>query len=316
MAKLNNFIVSSYMAQILDKVPVTHDYLCDISYIEPFGHIREFGKLKMKRIVPDSLDLHLNEGIEICYVREGRYKWIVENKTYDLYPGDCFITNPWQKHGSPEGVLDIGSLNWIIISPDKFTRADRLKLGKWSSLSPAECAEIADTYLNSSLSNSFRSKEIERVFDALENEIFAQDIGYMSRVNGLVDELLVVTARALKKQTDIATKNIGTDQMTRLNQSLQNQLSRTWKTEELAELLNMGQTSLYNFVKRETGFSPHQYLLHLRVETAQNYLKQGEITITDIAIECGFYSSQHFANVFKARTGFTPRDYRRLLLNC
>ena len=138
----------------------------------------------------------------------------------------------------------------------------------------------------------------------------------MSRVNGLVDELLVVTARALKKQTDIKIKNTGTDQMTRLNQSLQNQLSRNWKTEELAELLNMGQTSLYNFVKRETGFSPHQYLLHLRVETAQNYLKQGEITITDIAIECGFYSSQHFANVFKARTGFTPREYRRLLLNC
>ena len=58
------------MAQILDKVPVAHDYLCDTSYIEPFGHIREFGKLKMKRIVPDSLDLHLNEGIEIYYVRE------------------------------------------------------------------------------------------------------------------------------------------------------------------------------------------------------------------------------------------------------
>ena len=154
MEKLNNFIVSSYMAQILDKVPVAHEYVCDTSYIDPFGHIREFGKLKMKSIVPDSLDLHLNEGIEICYVREGRYKWIVENKTYDLYPGDCFITSPWQKHGSPQGVLDIGSLNWIIISPEIFSPEKGLKLGKWSSLSPSECGEIANIYLNNSDSNS------------------------------------------------------------------------------------------------------------------------------------------------------------------
>lgn len=304
------------MAQILNKVPVTQEYLCDTSYIDPFRHIREFGKLKMKSIVPDSLNLHLNEGIEICYVREGRYKWIVENKTYDLYPGDCFFTCPWQKHGSPEGVLDIGCLNWIIITPDRFSREDRLKLGQWSSLSPDECRDIEYIYLNNSHSNSFRSKEVKRIFDDLEAEIFGQDIGYKTRVNGLVDELLVVSARALKVQTGKEYKDMGTDQMARLNHSLQNQLYRNWKTDELAKLMDMGQTSLYNFVKQETGFSPHQYLLHLRVETAQTYLKKGEIAITDIAIECGFYSSQHFANVFKARTGFTPRDYRKLMLNC
>ncbi|MCP4313411.1 MAG: AraC family transcriptional regulator [Bacteroidetes bacterium] len=313
---MNNFIVSSYMAQILDKVPVAHDYLCDTSYIEPFGHIREFGKLKMKRIVPDSLGLHLNKGIEICYVREGRYKWIVEHKTYDLYPGDCFITSPWQKHGSPQGVLDIGSLNWIIISPEIFSPAEDLKLGKWSSLSPFECSEISDIYLNNSDSNSFRSKETGRIFDELQREIFDQDLGYKARVNGLTDELLVETARALKKQTDYSDNNSERDQMDRLNHFLQNQLHRNLKTEELAAQLDMGQTSFYNFIRRETGFSPHQYLLHLRVEAAQIHLKQGEKTITDIAIESGFYSSQHFANVFRARTGFSPREYRKLFLNC
>ena len=313
---MKNFIVSSSMAQILDKIPSAHSYVCDTSYIDPFSYIREFGKLKMKSIVPDSLNLHLNEGIEICYVREGRYKWMVENKSYDLYPGDCFFTCPWQKHGSPQGVLDIGSLNWIIISPDKFSPAEGLKLGEWSSLSPNECSEIADIYLNNSILNSFRAHDIERVFDELQREIFDRDMGYTARVSCLVDELLVATARALKKQTDHTDKNEHTDQLARLNHFLQNQLHRSWKTEEMAEMLDMGQTSLYNFVKKETGFSPHQYLLHLRVETAQIDLKQGEKSITDIAIECGFYSSQHFANVFKARTGFTPREYRKLFLNC
>jgi AraC-like DNA-binding protein len=316
MEKLNNFIISSDIAQILNKVPVANEYLRDASYIDPFSQIREFGKLKLKNIVPDSLDLHLNKGIEICFVREGRYKWIVEDKTYDLYPGDSFFTCPWQKHGSPQGVLDIGSLNWIIISPDLFSPAEGLKLGDWSTLSPAECTEIADIYLNHSASNAFRSKNIKRVFDELQHEIFDQELGYKARINGLVDELLVVTARALKGQIDVSKEKLEGDLMGRLNYKLQSQLYRNWKTEELAALMNMGQTSLYHFIKRETGFSPHQYLLHLRVETAQNYLKQEEKSITDIAIECGFYSSQHFANVFKARTGFTPREYRKLFLNC
>jgi len=48
---------------------------------DPSRHIREFGKLKMKNIVPDSLDLHLNESFEICYLREGEILKIVENKT-------------------------------------------------------------------------------------------------------------------------------------------------------------------------------------------------------------------------------------------
>jgi len=189
-------------------------------------------------------------------------------------------------------------------------------LGKWSSLSPGECNEIVDIHLNNNTPNAFRANEIEHVFDELQKEILDRNIGYQSRVNGLVDELLVATARALKKQTDIADKNLHTEQLASLNHFLQNQLHRSWKTEEMAELLGMGQTSLYKFIRQKTGFSPHQYLLHFRVETAQNYLKQGERTITDIAIECGFYSSQHFANVFKARTGFTPGEYRKLMLNC
>ena len=56
--------------------------------------------------------------------------------------------------------------------------------------------------------------------------------------------------------TDHADKNEHTDHLARLNHYLQHQLHRNLKTEELAELLDMGQTSLYNFVKKETGFCP------------------------------------------------------------
>ena len=45
--------------------------------------------------------------------------------------------------------------------------------------------------------------------------------------------------------------------------------------------------------------TPTQYLNHLRLEQAARMLKNNEQkSITEIALQCGFYSSQYFATVF------------------
>jgi len=47
----------------------------------------------------------------------------------------------------------------------------------------------------------------------------------------------------------------------------------------------------------------------VRIDRAKQYLQQKTIPITTLAMELGFSSSQHFAAVFKRRTGTTPRTY-------
>jgi AraC family L-rhamnose operon regulatory protein RhaS len=57
--------------------------------------------------------------------------------------------------------------------------------------------------------------------------------------------------------------------------------------------------------------SPMQYLSHLRIEVAGKLLREHpQRNITEIALDCGFSSSQCFAKVFRRQMGCMPRDYR------
>ncbi len=62
--------------------------------------------------------------------------------------------------------------------------------------------------------------------------------------------------------------------------------------------------------KQETGFSPQQYVMQLRLKNAKRLLKT-DMSCTEIALSCGFYGSAQFSTLFKAHYGETPLSYRQ-----
>jgi AraC family L-rhamnose operon regulatory protein RhaS len=53
------------------------------------------------------------------------------------------------------------------------------------------------------------------------------------------------------------------------------------------------------------------YLTHCRLEFgAQMLREQPAAAVTDVALTCGFSSSQYFATVFSRRFGCSPREFR------
>ena len=79
----------------------------------------------------------------------------------------------------------------------------------------------------------------------------------------------------------------------------------------MAALIGLGTTTFTEKVKNYTGFSPLNYLINIRISEAIKLLKRPEVHVTDIALDVGFYSSQHFATTFKKLTGYTPREFRK-----
>jgi len=59
--------------------------------------------------------------------------------------------------------------------------------------------------------------------------------------------------------------------------------------------------------KQSTGLSLHQYVIQQRVERAKQLLLQGEMSIADIALACGFSHQSHLNRHFKRLTGVTPK---------
>ena len=70
--------------------------------------------------------------------------------------------------------------------------------------------------------------------------------------------------------------------------------------------------SKFHFVRmfRSTyGRTPHQYLTHVRIEKAKEYLDLGE-AVAAVCFKVGFDSITSFTGLFKRRTGRTPRQFQ------
>lgn len=79
----------------------------------------------------------------------------------------------------------------------------------------------------------------------------------------------------------------------------------------MAAMVGLGTTTFTEKVKSYSGFSPVNYLITIRISEAIKLLKQNDLSVTDIALDTGFYSSQHFATTFKKLTGYTPSEFRK-----
>lgn len=60
------------------------------------------------------------------------------------------------------------------------------------------------------------------------------------------------------------------------------------------------------------GMPPHVWLQARRLARARQLLAQNQLSLTDVAMACGYSSPSHFSNRFRAALGITPTGYREL----
>ena len=62
--------------------------------------------------------------------------------------------------------------------------------------------------------------------------------------------------------------------------------------------------------KVSTGTPPHRWLMDQRIEESKRLLVGSALSLTDIAVKCGFADQSHFTRAFSARMGTTPGRWR------
>lgn len=87
-------------------------------------------------------------------------------------------------------------------------------------------------------------------------------------------------------------------------------IERPLPLEELARKASLSPFYFTRVFKKETGYTPHEYLIIARVNAAKFYLKTTALPIKEIAFRCGFSSECSFCTTFKRVSETTPLTYR------
>jgi signal transduction histidine kinase/ligand-binding sensor domain-containing protein/DNA-binding response OmpR family regulator len=79
----------------------------------------------------------------------------------------------------------------------------------------------------------------------------------------------------------------------------------------LAADLNMSRTVFFNKLKSLTGYSPVEFVREVRFERAAEYIRDTQLSVSEISYKVGIEDPRYFSRCFKQKFGATPSEYRQ-----
>jgi AraC-like DNA-binding protein len=83
----------------------------------------------------------------------------------------------------------------------------------------------------------------------------------------------------------------------------------------VAEACHVSPSHLCKGFRKHFGVSPVSLAIDLKLDHAQELLRDADLTVTEVALECGFADIFYFSRTFKKRIGIGPKAYRRKILS-
>jgi len=92
---------------------------------------------------------------------------------------------------------------------------------------------------------------------------------------------------------------------------IENNLSQNITLSELSKLVYLSESQVIRLFKRETGKTPYDYILDLKISRAKNLLINTNLMVKQIASSLGFCDEHYFSYIFRKKTNRTPSQYRK-----
>ena len=230
-----------------------------------------------------------------------------EGKPYELKRGDVLLLHPGRVHG----YQNCDSLELVNI----LYKADRLPLplldGSDMELFPFF---ISPKYAKALPSEepilSLKEEEIDNfntLIEKLANELNGNLPGRNLHCFIIFMEILTFLARKgkhLRKKEDL---NNAQAALSYLNMHFKEPIV----IDHLAKISNLSKRSFFRHFKSLTGLTPLEYCRRKQLEYAADLLRSTNLTISEIAAECGFCDSNYLIKLFPQVLGKTPGKFRK-----
>lgn len=224
----------------------------------------------------------------IMYIKEGRCDITLKNSRFAAHAGDFVLLDCYAPHSY--GSKDEWEAVWLHFD---------------GPLARNYYREI--TSRHGCVLSQDKPEELcllmEKIYNSFRNSEPIVETGFSDTLTHILNTFLFSSPESKKALISNATI---ADSISFINENFDKPIS----LESIAEKANL---SLYHFTRifaRDTGLTPHQYLINTRISAAKFLLKTTETPVKDIAFSTGFNSESSFCSTFKKWENMTPSQYR------
>lgn len=96
----------------------------------------------------------------------------------------------------------------------------------------------------------------------------------------------------------------------RIDEYIQTHFLENITAQNIAEQFEIGKTQLYEIAKQNYGVGIAEHIRILRIEKAKQLLENNNLSLAEIATQCGYKDYNYFITIFKRTVGISPKKYQ------
>jgi AraC-like DNA-binding protein len=150
--------------------------------------------------------------------------------------------------------------------------------------------------------------------DALIHSVLASLLESLGISQHQVRQLVRMTALDAEPddvEQPVARVALSPWQERRAKELMSSQMDKGLSIARIASECSLSRSHFSRAFKKNTGLSPRDWFLQMRLEKAKGLLADSLLSISQISLDCGFADQSHFTRVFTRSVGITPFSWRR-----
>lgn len=250
------------------------------------------------------MDMHIHDCYEIYYSISGGKQFLIDNRYYNIEPGNVFVINQYESHYISQVDKSIHERIIINIHPELCR-----------SLSTPQ-TDLTTCFTNRRFGCSHRlvlTKEQQDRFRYYVHKITSTE-GFGSDVieNVTLTELLILLNTVYQSNFETIEQPKQASQykkqVTAIIDYINLKLCDSITIESLAKHFFLSESYICRIFKAETGTTINKYLTARRISLAKAKLAAG-LSVTEVCSLCGFNDYSNFVKSFTKSVGVTPKRY-------
>ncbi len=259
-----------------------------------------------KTILTQTGERHSHDYTEVFIIMNGKQQFYLNGETYEVSTGDIIICNPGDIH--QEVALLTPEVHEFVVG---FTDYQFKDMPSNHIVWPDKTKVI---HTNSKVGQSLLSlcnDMIEEGYSGQAGRYFMQKAYLLQILIWIMREKVEMANEQNRYSFENYSKTYA---VKKIRKYLENHYNEKISLDLIAKNMYLSSVYISKIFKEETGETPINYLIKLRLEKSKEYLEKerGE-SIREIAEKVGYDDAYHFSKLFKKYYGVAPAYYKKCI---